>query len=741
MVGAVLACHPSELLPRLESGEAQAVVIVIEGAELPRVWAYPIDAFPSFSADPADRVTLLYYNAPLKDLILDAGAQTLALPGTTGWPLPPPQEVHGAIDRDGEPRRWGGLDRVPDSVAAIRLVAPTFEACVGGGGCLDGPPGEVQCKAPCTPPPEPDSPMPPEPIDQRPCAAGWSPRSLEPAGFECAPPPPTGCGPGAVEWPGTGTCALIGEGCASDPWPRARPARGVVYVRPGATGEGTITAPYGTIGAALTTTTATIVALSPGDHPGDLALRRGVTLLGACPATTRVLGRITVHAPVQARLIGATVSPDRAGAPTISVRSGASLSAEQVVVGDAACGAQACVVVEGRLSMNKVLFRTHHPALQIRGFATLEQVVIEETEAGVVLLAGSLLARGLAVRSSSASVDLKVGTATITEAIIEGYRGPGIAIGDGAAATLRAIHLRAAVESSLPLVGGVMVYGDARVQLEDATIVGYLDAGLWISGYGPTTPTFDRVAVRDVSIREGAPDRRAAASFGVISFSGLKARGLRVEGDRDHGVWLFGADFSLEDLAILDVRSCAQSGVSLALRGGTTGTIERAQIRGGPGAGLFLGDGAALKGQDLEIEGARQGLHLDYNPDTEDPSAQLARVQILGSKQLGVRLTRGSFQAEHLNVANTQAVAEASCGDGSAEIGISIVGDLTTTLALGHFSLRSARTGLRLREKSGFFAEDGQIIGHQLGLAAPRELDLERVKRVTFANVDDLEQD
>src|SRR5688572_19466561 len=148
-------------------------------------------------------------------------------------------------------------------------------ACGGGGGTMTPDAGGGST---VTPPAPPEAVQPPS---LTPCPAGWREVAPEtPDGVAtCDPWPETGaadCVVGQAHFPGEPGCASVGAPCPAGDWPEGLPAGGAVrYVQAGATpgGDGTLGAPYATIGEALVAPpSGLIVAIAKGEYDENLAL-------------------------------------------------------------------------------------------------------------------------------------------------------------------------------------------------------------------------------------------------------------------------------------------------------------------------------------------------------------------------------------------------------------------------------------------------------------------------------------
>lgn len=106
----------------------------------------------------------------------------------------------------------------------------------------------------------------------------------------CAPPPlPLTCPLGTRPALGSADCQPLGDACPSGDFPAVPAGTNALYVKPGATGNGSSALqPFGTIAQAVAAaTTGTTIVLSKGTFTEHVRLNRsGVTLLGACVEKT-----------------------------------------------------------------------------------------------------------------------------------------------------------------------------------------------------------------------------------------------------------------------------------------------------------------------------------------------------------------------------------------------------------------------------------------------------------------------
>ena len=175
-------------------------------------------------------------------------------------------------------------------VIACGLAACGDDDAAVDGGATDA---SVDARTGVTPPDIPwlDEGVPP--IAIAPCPDGWREVDDGSGVATCDPYPEGGaleCPAGQAHFPGEPGCAPVGSPCPTGDFSEALPAdRNVVYVQPGASGDGSSPAsPYGSVTAFSIggLPTGTVVALSRGTHVGPVRLTRGVALWGACTADT-----------------------------------------------------------------------------------------------------------------------------------------------------------------------------------------------------------------------------------------------------------------------------------------------------------------------------------------------------------------------------------------------------------------------------------------------------------------------
>jgi hypothetical protein len=126
------------------------------------------------------------------------------------------------------------------------------------------------------------------------CPTGFQPVPLldgTPVAFSaCRPPdaPAQACPPGMFAVLGQPDCQPLGDPCPTGDFADGLPQTGVVYVKPGGTGDGSSAqSPMGSIGDAISAASAgQTVALAKGTYEELVPLTKGVMLAGACVEQT-----------------------------------------------------------------------------------------------------------------------------------------------------------------------------------------------------------------------------------------------------------------------------------------------------------------------------------------------------------------------------------------------------------------------------------------------------------------------
>lgn len=279
------------------------------------------------------------------------------------------------------------------------------------------------------------------------CREGWSLETYQ-GHAVCNPFPggPATCSGAERQRLGGLGCEPLAT-CPTDGWPADVPPD-AVYVRPGATGNGTRMAPFGTIDQALASSAGPIV-LSTGTHPFSASLADR-EILGACAAETRIVGSagpaitatggtvlladLEIGAPQHAalRVESGHLRLERAliagfTGTGVWIGSGATAELTDVIVTDAAPDGDATpygvrLDAGGHLVGTGLTMRTLPGGLALEGTATLEDVLLRDvTERGLATSA-DVTARGVVAERGGTPVLNVSGDLHIEDLVVHGVR-------------------------------------------------------------------------------------------------------------------------------------------------------------------------------------------------------------------------------------------------------------------------------------------------------------------------------
>lgn len=436
-----------------------------------------------------------------------------------------------------------------------------------------------------------------------PCPSGWS--EVDVGGTRACHPygggEPSECPSGEARWPGTVSCAPVGGACPSGAFADDLPATGVLYVQPGASGDGTREAPFGTIAEALSRAArGSTIALARGVHEGPIALASGVTVRGACAAET-VLS------------VGGA-----AGGQTVAV----------------AAGVTDAVLADLRIA------DTARIGVLARGAVRLEGVVIDEAMLfGVAVLGGSVVAEELVVRDTRRAPDGTFGGGVVVteNGSFEGtrvvlHRNHQFAMAAaGARATVRDVSVRDTREGDRPGLGAALVAeGGATLIAERAELGGSLGASVLATGGAS-------VELREAWVH-GTRGVGAQQGFGVSATASVlrvertwvhDAQGtavLAVTGSRATlidvlvsgtvetpslpgwavGVSVQASEAELERVRVVDAAAGAYVVQSESILTGRDLSVWNVEARGLSGVGLYLSDDVEATVTRLSIERATE---------------------------------------------------------------------------------------------------------------------------------------
>ena len=548
--------------------------------------------------------------------------------------------------------RWGTVLLVSCGVAA-------------GAGCSGEKPGEVlppDAGPDAGPVGDPDAGG-PSPVAEAmlpvltPCPEGWleeAPTTPDDVAT-CAPwaeDDSPDCPVGLARRPGEPACVRVGADCPAGGFPDGLPVD-AVFVRAGEVGgDGTRAAPFGAVADGIARApTGGVVAIAPGTYDEDVAIRRDVTLWGACTdvvLTRTGIGAVLVSDAV-ATLRDLRVTGVRGG---FSVSSGADLTLRGVVIDDIL--GTAIAVLASSLDAEDVQFRDVGGVLLAsvgstvslrrihvdgggdigftvnRSEATVTDSTVQRMDGGDPIIAfvtsGSTLGVervGFADNLTTAIV-ANGGTIELSDVVVDGppedvlAEDPGLAALEGGRVTAVRCRLR-----RMRLTAVVAFDPGSTAEIRDVVIEHVVPVATADSGSGfeiglGASVTVDRVLVRrargngilvtdpmvtttlrDITVRD-----TEALSTGIFGRALQVQRGAVVDGERlrfvanrEATVVAAGDEASLHltDLRVLDTaeRACADAGCPGAGIGvgaylGGHLVLERFVISGSPLSGVQL---------------------------------------------------------------------------------------------------------------------------------------------------------
>ncbi len=448
-----------------------------------------------------------------------------------------------------------------------------------------------------------------------PCPAGWSEARDSDEGFATCEPPTSEveCAPGTARFVGDEACAAIGAACAE--WPEIEGR--AVYARAGATvGDGSRERPFGTLALAIeAATNGTTIALAAGDYPGEHELPAGVSLVGACLASTRLYSTTpdrTNQSPVLL-LRARNALRDVTFAPSARFAIG--------VLGDATISH---IEIDGATDVGIVT----GPQSQV----SIEHVAIHDIEA-----VGSLEDSGHAIFVG--------GRATIREVAIDRTDGGGLALVGVVEADAMRISTGAGGDDCVRQEAGSLV-------LTNSLLERCGDDGL--QSRAPATFEVSDTVVRD------------PVAIGILLLdapTGVVTRTL-VERAVGQGIYVRGGSLELTDVIVRDT----PESYGLLVGGGHTTLSRVAMLRNGS-SGFFAGnDGAQVLGTDVFVHGSREAP--DRVPAMQmqrGAHVELERVSLLRNTVAAINATSfATAVLRDLHVGST----EASTLDGTMGFGI-----------------------------------------------------------------------
>lgn len=569
------------------------------------------------------------------------------------------------------------------------------------------------------------------------CPEGWGEARVDEVTV-CDPTPGglAPCPEGQARFVGTDACEPIGGPCPAGDFADDLPA-GALHVRPGGSGDGSASAPFGAIAEAVAVAAeGDTIALAKGRFDEAVVLPVGVTLRGACAGETVL-----------------TLSTATSGQSVVSLRGG--------VVRD--------------LSVAD----TPAAGLLVRsGEVTLERVSIEgATSFGVIVGGGSLRASDLVVRDIEARGEtggfgmVVNGASTVAEierGVLEGNQRAGAIVIEGARLTLTDVAARDATGLDGGLGAGFIAQAGGAVTGRRVEVTRSVGAGLLANMDGIFT--LEDVVVREV---EGAPGW-SLSSFGEVSLTRAWLRAAQ-------GTSVFlgqGAHVRLTDVVIdalredpvtagfaqglsvvhrgtlsvsrVLVRDCMAGAVSVIGRDtlgdarleGSDLTIRDVEDRGVAGVGLYVERLGEVELDGLTVERTTHGGVIvndassvtltnvritDTQPDADDgfwgrgveardSTVAISRARLEGQHEVAVIVSGGVARLDSIEIVGTRerGCADTTCPDAPGGIGVGVYRGGVATMS--EFQIRDVPLcGVQIAEGGSVDLTRGEIRGASVG--------------------------
>jgi hypothetical protein len=534
------------------------------------------------------------------------------------------------------------------------------------------------------------------------CPAGWRETDEDPP--TCEPWPEGGraeCAVDEAHFPGEPGCTRIGSSCPEGEWPEGLPAGvAVLHVRAGpeiGVGDGSLESPFGTIEEAMAEARAgTVIALAKGTFEEAVALRRGVTLWGACVAET---------------LVAASLPDPYAGTITIA--------------GDDA------IVRNLRVSGERAGVWADSTS------ATLEGVVVDGAEnmALVVAYGASVAGTDLALRETRshdgrAGIGIVVtegGSLELSRAVIERNHEIGVAAGSGS--TLRLADVAILDTRAQDLSGrfgrGLHVYEGGVAELERAVIEGNLEGGAIVMGAGTSLRVTDAV-VRDT----GSRDADGTFGRGLDVGSGASVELTRVLFERNRDVAVFAHEpetiVTLTDVVVRHTLGQAYDdtrGLGLLVEVQAEVQAERVDLEDNQDTGILVrGAATTLWAADVAVRDTRgdpeyrdRGVGLEANSGAV---VDLTRARFERNRSAAVI----AFDADTTMLLTEIAIIDTLfrdcavdvCADASGGLGVVAMG--RAAIDLRRFVVAtSALCGVQVADDGSLDLHEGEIRGNPIG--------------------------
>jgi hypothetical protein len=754
-------CTESRLILPPPLGPAvQSVLFSVQQGEHLSLLALDANAEASETSIRGDaELFVLLYRASLAELHLSSGPVLPADPSQSSTLIPRPDDiVRGEIQRSSF-GGWQPTSTLSEALSKFRLPIPDPETCLDMGGCSLSPPGAgmFSCTLPCPAPSPVAPPVPPAGPNFTPCPPGWTQTTSNDSDqlVYCEPWPLSGkptCDRVSMILPGDAACLPIGDPCptSGDYAPGLPASSPILYVKTGAPagGNGSVGAPFSTVGAAMAQATpGTIVALARGRYAEPVFLADGVTLWGACVGGSTIAGTITIGGGTHQSAIkdlSVSQSPDDA---ILNKEPGAKVTLDGVILDGA--GLRGMTSLSATISGRNVLIRgSGSNALGVGsgGSIILSRADISSSPQPLVLAFGGEL-----ILSDSAIHDI-TGTSAV-----------GLFARSGA--TVRAA--RTAIER----VGGPAVdVSDpgTRLEVEDVVVrdtVAGPGEGLWAT-MGATLVgsriLVERTQSRGLNAEQGAsvdlsdvavrytlgrpPARNGGLGATVGSTSTMALERALLSHNRDTGIYVngFGALGTFTDLTLQDTaseESSKMSGYGLACAGGGAVHLVRTRLVRNRTAGLsVLNRTSALVGSDLVVSDTlpqeADGM-LGRGLDVDNASVSITRAEIERNRGVAARISGAFASASLRDVLLTDTTPSDQCPTDVCNIGpaVGFAADPAARVGITRFVIARNPTGLYAVPAANLVLDDGTITSNSIGVSAVGKIDFAPLAvRVLFEN-------
>jgi hypothetical protein len=566
------------------------------------------------------------------------------------------------------------------------------------------------------------------PLAFTPCPEGWHEVADEGGPTTCHPYPPDGpaedCATGEAHFPGEPGCRLIGRACPEGDWADGLPADDtVIFVKPEEVGgDGSRDAPFGSLsevpwdvrGVGWT------VALAKGRHDGELPLRDGIVVEGACAAETILTG----------------VGVDVGGAVVRVTRAGEAATLRNVSIVDSPV--PGVILRRGRLVVEGMVISGAAGS----GVTSLESSVLVLRDVVITSTRPTAPLTGRAIHAELG------GRVEADRLIASGNRDVGVsASGAGSSVTLRDAVVRDTDVRTTDDTGGRAFSAQfgARIDAERVLLTRNHGTSVFLGAEDTI------VTLRDVVVSDTMPEPSGDNGRGLGVQEGGRVEAERVVFSSSREVGLFatgiGTSVSLLDVVVRNTASreldgdfgravMVQDGARLE---STRLLVERAGDGGillaSPGTEATLLDTAVRSIDGREVDGmfgygmlAQEGVMLD-----------VTRARIDGVHELGLLATNGSnVTAQSLVISNV----EASACDCDRVLGHGVVA-ADATITISDFSIRDIATcGLFVVHGTGpdtsLDVSFGEVRGATIGACVQIEdYDLDRLtNNVVFSDND-----